>query len=196
MKTTESQTALNLEFSENGSGIEVISHTEFPLADLPAIAASKPPSADFIDSVSSAGRILYPIIVIRVDGKLIIKDGLRRLATARILNLPSVPVLEVKLDSLRGSVLDCSSTRSAPKTRSPSFAWFWSCCGRRGRAAIAAATDMPLARIQQRLRLQELNKELFTLADRGESGFPWPRPQRKVFEGRAEENPPSAPENR
>jgi ParB/RepB/Spo0J family partition protein len=171
MKATESQTALSLEISENGSGIQVISHTEFPLADLPAIAASKPPSADFIDSVRSAGRILYPIVVIRVDGKLIIKDGLRRLATARILNLPSVPVLEVKLDSLRGSVLGLllNQVRSENPIGELRMILELLKAGA-NEQAIAAATHMPLARIRQRLRLQELNQELFALADRGEIG--------------------------
>ena len=171
MKATESQAALNLEFSENGNGIEVTNHAEFPLADLPAVAASKPPSADFIDSVRSAGRILYPIVAIRVDGKLIIKDGLRRLEAARILNLPSIPVLEVRLDSLRGSVLGLLLNQVRSENPIAELRLILELL-RAGadEQAIAAATHMPLSRIRQRLRLQELNKELFALADRGEIG--------------------------
>jgi ParB-like chromosome segregation protein Spo0J len=169
--STDTQGTLSLDFSPTGAGIEYVSHSAYPVSEIALPPPSKAPTAAFIDSVRATGAILCPIVAIRIGGKLLVKDGLRRLQAALVLKLPTVPLLEVKLDSLHGAVLGLmlNTARSENPVAELRMIVELLTAGATEQQ-ISEATHMPIARIRERLRLQQLNKELFALADRGAIG--------------------------
>jgi ParB/RepB/Spo0J family partition protein len=166
------QTTLSLEdlaLTDKGSPLEIISHAEFPVADLPEVVASTPPTADFIESVRSPGRVIYPVLLVRVNGALSIIEGKRRTQAARLLKLATVPAFEVKLDSMRGSVLGLMLNQARAANPIAELAMITELLlGGADETMIAAATRMPVGRIRQRLRLQKLDTELRAHAERGQ----------------------------
>jgi len=155
--------------TSGASGIEIVPHADFAVADLPEVPPSKRPTAEFIESVRATGKVVYPLVVINVGSKLIVKDGLRRLQTARLLDLKTVPIIEVKLDAVRGNVLGLML--NAARTANP-IAELRMIVELLEKGAdeslIAAATHTPVSCIRHRLQLLKLNKELREQVDRGE----------------------------
>lgn len=150
-------------------GIEIVRHDAFPVADLPEVPPSKKPTTEFLDAVRATGKVVYPLVVINLGDRKVVKDGLRRLESARMLKFPTVPLIEVKLNSLRGSVLGLML--NAARTANP-IAELRMIVelleGGADESLIAAATRMPVSSVRRRLQLLKLNKELRELADRGE----------------------------
>ena len=150
-------------------GIEIVHHAEFPVASLPEVPPSKRPDGGFVEAVRATGRVVYPLVVINVGGNLHVKDGLRRLQTARLLDLQTVPMIEVKLNAVRGNVLGLML--NAARTANP-IAELRMIVELLEQGAdeslIAVATHMPVSVIRRRLQLLNLNKELREQVDRGE----------------------------
>jgi ParB-like chromosome segregation protein Spo0J len=166
------QTALSLEdlaLTAKGSPLQLVTHAEFPVADLPEVVASTPPTSDFIESVRAPGRVIYPILLVRVNGALMIKEGKRRTQAARFLKLVTVPAIELKLDSMRGSVLGLMLNQARASNPIAELAMITELLvAGADEGMISSATRMPIGRIRQRLRLQKLDPELRAHADRGE----------------------------
>jgi ParB/RepB/Spo0J family partition protein len=145
-----------------------VQHPDFLVADLPEVPPDSAPTSDFIESIRSVGRIIYPLIIVTTDGKPVIKDGLRRLAAARIIGIKTVPTIELRLTTTRANTLGLilNNNRGANPAAEARMIADLLLAGAT-EAMIQQVTRMSRQTIRLRLKLLTLQPELQALLRRG-----------------------------
>jgi ParB-like chromosome segregation protein Spo0J len=145
-----------------------VHHEAFDIEKLPAVTVGAPPTEAFLETVRAVGAIIYPLVVVNTGRKLLVKDGLRRLAAARALKIGTVPVHEIVLNSVRGSTLGLILNNSRSENPIAELRMILELMKEGAdEKLVNSATKMPISRIRRRLRLTSLHKELRAHVDRG-----------------------------
>ena len=150
-----------------GPAFSVRDVKDYPVADLPTPPENRRPGGEFLDLIRSTNLVM-PLVVIEVDGKFIVKDGLKRLWACLLTDRKTVDLKVVTVNSVRGAVLGLvlNEARSENAIAEANMICELIHAGA-DQALVQQATGMPLSRIRKRLELLKLTPELFQLLEGG-----------------------------